>query len=204
MVVKLGGSLFGSSELASWLAVLADSAGAAVIVPGGGPFAEAVRDAQQRSAFGDGAAHRMAILAMEQFGLALAGIEPRLLPARSRSRIAAACRAGITPIWMAADMTFGAPDIPESWDVTSDSLAVWLAAKLGLARVVLVKSTALPAGRTGAEDLAVKGIVDPMLPGFLARTGVECRCVEGGRAGAFAESLAAGEETGTLLHARGS
>ena len=43
-------------------------------------------------------------------------------------------------------MTTGAPDIPESWDVTSDSLAVWLARKLGVPRVLLVKSAALPAG----------------------------------------------------------
>ena len=40
-VVKLGGSLSGAPELKAWLAALAGAAGRVVLVPGGGPFADA-------------------------------------------------------------------------------------------------------------------------------------------------------------------
>ena len=51
---------------------------ARVIVPGGGPFADAVRALQPALGMGELVAHRMAILAMQQFGLALQALEPRL------------------------------------------------------------------------------------------------------------------------------
>ena len=77
--VKLGGSLLEAAELRPWLAALAVLPGAPrVVVPGGGPFADTVRDAQARLGFHDLAAHRMAILAMQQYGLMLQALEPRL------------------------------------------------------------------------------------------------------------------------------
>ncbi|HKF61754.1 MAG TPA: aspartate/glutamate/uridylate kinase [Dongiaceae bacterium] len=201
VVVKLGGSLMASPHLSTWLATLSASRGAAVIVAGGGPFADAVRVAQETTPFDDRAAHRMAILAMEQYAIMLAALEPGLRLAAGRAEIKAAARAGATPIWLPARMSFDAPDIPESWEVTSDSLAVWLARKLGLAQVLLVKSAALPMERVPAAELAEVGIVDPVLPRFLAGTGIECRCLEAAGAPAFAAALAQGRLTGTLLSA---
>ena len=61
-VVKLGGSLAYSPELPHWLSALAHTD--AVIVPGGGPFADTVRDAQQIWRFDDATAHAMALLAI--------------------------------------------------------------------------------------------------------------------------------------------
>ena len=199
VVVKLGGSLMASPHLATWLATLSASRGAAVIVAGGGPFADAVRIAQETTPFDDRAAHRMAILAMEQYAIMLAALEPGLRPAASRAEITAAARAGATPVWLPAQMSFDAPDIPESWEVTSDSLAVWLARKLGLAQVLLVKSAALPMERVPAAELAEVGIIDPVLPRFLAGSGIECRCLEAAGAPAFAAALAQGRLVGTLL-----
>jgi aspartokinase-like uncharacterized kinase len=194
-VIKLGGSLLGSPHLAGWLDALAASRGATVVVAGGGPFADAVREAQRRRPFGDRAAHRMAILAMEQYALMLADLNPALRPAASRAAIAALRRAGRTPVWLPSRMTLGAEDLPESWNLTSDSLAVWLGGVLRIRRVLLVKSAALPDGDACAADLASAGIVDPLLPEFLRRTGVECRCVSDGQVAAFA----AGKLLGTRL-----
>jgi hypothetical protein len=89
-------------------------------------------------------------------------------------------------------MTTGAPDIPESWEVTSDSLAVWLARKLGVSRVLLVKSAVLPTETASVVGLAKAGIVDPLLPRFLAGSGIECRCIEAAGAADFAAALAVG------------
>jgi aspartokinase-like uncharacterized kinase len=199
LVVKLGGSLIESPHLPAWLAHLSASRGRVVVVAGGGPFADAVRIAQQQRPFDDKAAHLMAILAMEQFALMLAALEPGLRPAASRAAIEAAGRKSVTPVWLPSRMTAGAPDIPESWDVTSDSLAVWLARKLGLRRVVLVKSAALPGASASAAALAEAGIVDPLLPRFLAGSAIECHCIAASAAADFAAALAAGRLAGTLL-----
>src|ERR1700741_4474814 len=71
-VIKIGGSCAFSLDLRRWSAMVAACGGRAVVVPGGGPFADAVRAAQQRMKFDDAAAHHMAMLGMEQFGHALA------------------------------------------------------------------------------------------------------------------------------------
>src|SRR5262245_52569461 len=84
-VVKLGGSFALSSDLPAWLEVIAGGAGYVVLVPGGGPFADAVRAAQPVMRFDEAAAHHMALLAMEQYGRALVGLDPRFAMAGSIS-----------------------------------------------------------------------------------------------------------------------
>jgi len=199
IVVKLGGSLLGSPYLRHWFDLLAASKGAVVIVTGGGPFAEAVRAAQRQWRFNESSAHRMAILAMEQFAFLLCGLEPRLQPAASRSAIDQACRRGTTPVWLPAHMAFGAAGLPESWDVTSDSLALWLADALGISRLVLVKSARLPSKMANAVLLASQGIIDPFMPSLLSRTGLECHAIEAGKASLFAKALRGGQVVGTRL-----
>jgi len=126
----LGGSLSQSRYLNRWLSVLAAAGGAVAIVPGGGPFADQVRTLQKRRRFDDATAHHMALLAMEQYGRMLAGLSPGLRPAASRAEIARARRAGLTAVWMPTRMVLADPRIAASWDITSDSLAAWLAGKL--------------------------------------------------------------------------
>src|SRR5688500_18950677 len=77
VVVKLGGSLHASPGLRAWLTAFATEP-RCVVVPGGGPFADTVRRLQDEISFDDLAAHRMAILAMQQYALHLHALEPRL------------------------------------------------------------------------------------------------------------------------------
>src|SRR5882724_3145846 len=120
-VVKLGGSHAFSEHLAGWVAAIAACAGDVVVVPGGGPFADAVRDAQPRIGFDDDAAHHMALLAMEQYGCALASLNRALVPADSLAAIQQALAAEKVPVWMPARMALAAKDIPAAWEITSDS-----------------------------------------------------------------------------------
>jgi dihydroneopterin aldolase len=172
IVVKLGGSHAGTDHLGEWLEALAACGGSAVIVPGGGVFADAVREAQVGMRFDDGAAHAMALLAMEQFGLALASGRPGLRIAASDEAIAAALREGQVPVWAPSAMVLAAKDIPASWDVTSDSLAAWLAGRVGATRLLLVKHGA-PSQPVLADELAARGVVDPAFPRFLAASGAQ-------------------------------
>jgi len=82
-VVKLGGSHAHGPHLKDWLAAIAAEAGSIAIVPGGGPFADAVRTAQAGIGYDDRAAHAMALMAMAQFGAALTSLNPALRLAAS-------------------------------------------------------------------------------------------------------------------------
>jgi dihydroneopterin aldolase len=167
IVVKLGGSLAKAQTVRGWLTALARGKGRTVVVPGGGAFADAVREQQQRLGFSDRAAHRMAILAMEQYGLALADLSSELTPCANEREMLDALGRGSIPVWLPTAMALADPDIPESWEMTSDSLAAWLARKIGAARLVLVKSTAAPRPLDPAA-LADRGLVDRLFPRFLA------------------------------------
>src|SRR5262245_9059824 len=126
-VVKIGGSLAYAPELKPWLDTLAEfGGGRIIIVPGGGPFADEVRRAQKACGFNDGAAHHMALLAMEQYGLMMTGIRTDLIPVSSLKEMKQALSQGKVGVWLPSVMTVGNPDIPESWDLSSDSLAAWL------------------------------------------------------------------------------
>jgi 5-(aminomethyl)-3-furanmethanol phosphate kinase len=171
-VVKLGGSHAGTAHLDAWLDALTVCGGRAVLVPGGGPFADAVREAQVSMGFDDVAAHAMALLAMEQFGLALASGRPGLRIAASDEAIAAALREGHVPVWAPSAMVLAAKDIPASWDVTSDSLAAWLAGRVGATRLLLVKHGA-PSQPVSADELAARGVVDTAFSHFLAASGTQ-------------------------------
>jgi aspartokinase-like uncharacterized kinase len=164
VVVKLGGSLAASVWLRPWLRAVAGAAGAAVVVPGGGPFADAVRAAQPTMGFDDRAADAMAKLAMAQYGIALASLAETLTVAASEAEIAEGLAQGRVPVW--TPLPRAAADAPASWDVSSDSLALWLARRLGAGRVLLVKSRPPPAARAAA--LVAGGLLDAAFPGFLA------------------------------------
>ncbi|NYZ14491.1 aspartate/glutamate/uridylate kinase [Azospirillum sp. RWY-5-1] len=195
-VVKLGGSLWEAPELRLWLDALASARGVrVVVVPGGGPFADTVRAAQPRLGFGDRAAHVMALLAMEQYGTALADLEPRLVTARTRAELDGAVGPAVwLPTPLAADA-----DVAESWDVTSDSLAVWLAQTLDAEAAVLVKSAPLAGEPTSAEAMAAAGVVDPALPGWVDRFRGSVWCVDRDDHRRVAEAMGGGSPVGTRL-----
>lgn len=167
LVVKLGGSLMRHAPPRALLARLAPLGGV-VLVPGGGALADEVRTVQPQWGLGEGAAHRMAVLAMEQMAHALADLAPALRPARTLAGLAAAGPSAA--LWFPAALLVGHPDIAESWDITSDSLALWLARQLGARRLLLVKAPGAaipPAG--AATDLAgwsATGLVDAAFAGM--------------------------------------
>ena len=170
-VIKIGGSCAASLDLRGWTAAIAECGGRAVVVPGGGPFADAVRAAQPRMGFDDAAAHHMAMLGMEQFGHALASHDRRLAIADSMAALRRALRDGQVPVWLPARMAMKASDIPASWQVTSDSLAAWLAGKLRAPRLLLLKRVDLPREPVAVGQLVEKEIVDPAFPRFLRASG---------------------------------
>jgi aspartokinase-like uncharacterized kinase len=171
-IVKLGGSLAAAGTLRTWLDVVTrEGGGRAIIVPGGGDFAQAVRGAQRRLGFSDRTAHRMALLAMEQYALLLMELAPSLRPCAGEAQIAAALAAGGSALWLPSAMVAADPAIAESWDVTSDSLAAWLAHRIRATRLILVKSAPAPEPPLSPERLAALGFVDAAFPAYAASAG---------------------------------
>jgi dihydroneopterin aldolase len=198
-VVKLGGSHAFSRALKSWIDAVAACPGRVVLAPGGGPFAETVRAAQRKMGFDDRAAHEMALLAMEQYGCALVSLGKGLTPAGSAIAIRRVLRAGGVPVWSATAMVRAAEDIPCSWEVTSDSLAAWLAGKIGAPRVLLVKHLEPQAGRLRAADLVADGVVDPAFPRFLRASGAQAFIAGPGGHASAASALRNGGVVGSAI-----
>ena len=202
-VVKLGGSLIDSAELQSWLGVLASfGGGRVVIVPGGGPFANQVRRAQDLWGFDNKVAHRMAILAMEQYGLMMTGIRPDLRRASSQMEMQRLLREAAVPVWLPGPMTFENPEIPESWEITSDSLAAWLAEKMGAEMLVLVKPFEPTGDVLTALDLCARGVVDPLFPTLTREAHYESRLFGKTEHGMMERMLVTGMRGGSLIHTR--
>ncbi len=170
-VVKLGGSHAHGPHLRDWLAAIAAEVGSIVLVPGGGPFADAARAAQASMDFDDGAAHVMALMAMAQFGRALQSLNPAFRLTASRNAISRALKDGKVPVWSPEPMA-RAEALPESWDLTSDSLAAWLAGALRADRLVLIKHGRFEAAAYDVRDLVAQGVVDPLFPRYLRQSGV--------------------------------
>ena len=142
-VVKVGGGLAreaGDGALRALCAAIAE-AGARhplLVVPGGGEFADAVREHDRRFGLRPQTAHRMAILAMDQFGWALAD----LIPGAARCVELGPPRAGVVSVLLPAALLAERDPLPESWAVTSDSIAAWVAGAAGAERLVLLKPVA--------------------------------------------------------------
>ncbi|MBN3752148.1 aspartate kinase [Paraburkholderia sp. Tr-20389] len=165
-VVKIGGSMSRDPLLEEWLTDLVDfGGGRVVIVPGGGDFAEQAREHQDIWRFDDVAAHNMAVLAMAQYALLMQGISRRLVIAATDAQIRAALHAGRVAVWAPLDLLYQEPNRLTSWDVTSDSLAAWLANRLNAERLVIVKSCDIERERS-IDEYAALGIVDRSLAGF--------------------------------------
>ncbi len=160
-VVKIGGSLLGSPELERWLEIFVKySDGKIVIVPGGGVFADAVRQAQKISKISDVTAHKLAVLAMDQFGHLLHSINPKLATASTELEIDERTWQHRAIVWLPSHMVLSDETIPKNWDVTSDSIAAWLAEKLDATHLILLKSDKPDESKLSLKAITNNGLVD--------------------------------------------
>ena len=160
-VVKIGGGLTWMPDALDRVCRAVEHAAREwriVVIPGGGPLADGVRALDNRIGLSPHVAHWMAILAMDQYGHLLADrIAGAVLveePGCIREALESGCVVLAPSRWMrSADV------LPHSWDVTSDSIAAFIAGALDASRLILVKpdsqasdpvdpyfASALPAG----------------------------------------------------------
>lgn len=147
-VVKLGGGAL--SHVEHWRGALDAIARAArsrrlVVVPGGGPFADTVRAVDARLGLEDRTAHWMAVLAMDQYAHLIVERLAGAVLVEDTGGVALALDRGSVPVLAPSRWLRAVDPLPHSWEVTSDSIAAWIAGALGAPRLVLVK----PSGSRG-------------------------------------------------------
>ena len=173
-VIKVGGSLFDWPELPRRLTEMIDARQAAdreerlVLIAGGGPAANMVRALDRVHNLGDQTAHRLALHAMDLTAIILAELLRGTVVVQSLDTLRAVCSSGSIPI-VAPRLILdeiersGKDFLPASWDVTSDTIAAWVALHVGADRLILLKSAPLLPGTTRLEAARL-GLVDPMFP----------------------------------------
>jgi len=196
-VVKVGGSLF--EERRSLVRLFIELEALArvhkiLVVPGGGVFADTVREVDRRVHLSDIAAHEMAILAMDQYGLLLSDIARRARPVYGMTMASEHMRRGILAILLPSRLMLTRNEMRPSWDATSDSIAAFIAQHLHARRLILITDvdgifTADP--KVNPKAKLIKHVsasqllrwnkrtsVDSFLPRVL-QSGIDCYVVNG-------------------------
>jgi len=197
-VIKVGGSL---AENSANLITLCQELGALaksykmLVVPGGGKFADVVREFYRNFTLSDTVAHKMAILSMDQFGLFLSSITPNSQTTYVLEEAERLSSTGILPIILPSNLMFQKDPLKPSWDVTSDSIAAYIASLLLAKKLILVTDvdgifTEDPEKNLNARMIAKLSVnelldwnkrtsVDRFLPRILLKTKLDCYVVNG-------------------------
>ncbi len=174
-VLKLGGSLLDLTGLPDRLrAVAAMLAGdRPLLICGGGVAADAVRRWHNTHGLSEEQSHWLALDSIRLNQRLLLTLMPELELVSNRAAAESAWRRGRVPLLdlmsfvgieeTASDVT---TRLPHSWDVTSDSLAGWVAIRWPASRLVLLKSAELPIAENDLSFRAAAdiGLVDAYFP----------------------------------------
>jgi aspartokinase-like uncharacterized kinase len=207
-VLKIGGSLSRGTELPRLCREIQRLSvhHPLLLVPGGGDFAEQVREADRRYRLGDTTAHSMALLAMNQYGYLLSRLVPESVVTAELEMALKSAKSGRAAILLPFDLVMKSDPLPHSWQVTSDSIAAWLSQWVHCPRLVLLKDVdglldadGLMGELTPAQLASHTGGVDEYLSNILSRQALETWVLNGHRPERLAELLSTGHTTGTRI-----
>jgi 5-(aminomethyl)-3-furanmethanol phosphate kinase len=152
-ILKLGGSLLNLPDVSDRLVSFIDQCQIAnpVVVVGGGHAADLVRTWADRFKLCDPVAHNLALQAMTLNAQLLSHLHTRFELVSAPLHANAVCPPQQISI-LQSQSAIAIPEaklpksqqVPRSWDVTSDSIAAWLATCWKADRLFLLKSTDLP------------------------------------------------------------
>jgi aspartokinase-like uncharacterized kinase len=144
-VIKIGGGLVavpGALDRVCQVVQAAASDYRILVVPGGGPFADAVRQFDRSFGLSPEAAHWMAILAMDQYAHVLSQRMPGALLIEEPGAVFEPLKPGCVAVLAPSRWMRSADPLPHSWEVSSDSIAALIAGALDAARLILIKPSA--------------------------------------------------------------
>jgi len=161
-IIKLGGSLIGSDELQHWLSAIERRANNEniIVVPGGGQYANLIRHEQRRLNYSELTAHRQAILSMCQTAFLFQEYFPRLKAIYDSCDAHQFYDKGLPLIWVPFELLEKGNLIAANWDITSDSLSLYLASKLSADYLYLIKSIVINQQEHYLSNYIKKGVID--------------------------------------------
>ena len=178
-VVKIGGSLFDYPGLtAAWNEwVSREPRMTTVMIAGGGPHADLVRQWDKQFSLSEETAHWMCVTSMTITAALLHQRLPRVhliddwqalgeWLASSKDRRAAIF--SVESFLKTVEPNLPGDLLPQTWAVSSDSIAARVAEVLSAEELVLVKSTSI-SSRNAWQQLADEGFVDQYFPEIAAR-----------------------------------
>ena len=197
-IVKVGGSLaLHPEKLRTLCAELSEVSKKhkIIVLPGGGEFADTVRNLDKRFSLSSAASHRMAILGMDQYGLLLSDLLPNSSVINQLEDAQRIWDLDELPVFLPSTLLFAEDPLENSWNVTSDSIAIYVAGRLHATRTLLVTDvdgiyTGDPKKSSEAKlirELSARGLlrmnkrtsVDKFLPKLLLQLQIECFVVNG-------------------------
>lgn len=165
-VIKLGGSLLDWPEfpgqLRTWLA--RQQSACNLILVGGGELVEAIRKLDHALGLGEAKAHWHCIRALGITAAIFGNLFPTAARIPNETSTLATGLYLLDAEWIVQeDLRRSARPLPETWDVTTDSIAARATILVGATELVLLKST-LPDRPGGLRTLAEAGYVDRHFP----------------------------------------
>jgi 5-(aminomethyl)-3-furanmethanol phosphate kinase len=165
------------------------------VVPGGDKFADVIRDLDAKFALPAVVTHRMAILAMDQYGLLLSQVIPDCHVCDSLEAALEISSKGQVGVFLPTKLLSAYDPFEPSWDVTSDSISAYIAVKLNALNAIFVTDvdgvfTKDPKSQSDAALMKTistyelikfhkRTSVDKFLPKFLMKNPLSCYVVNG-------------------------
>ena len=197
-VIKIGGSLALQPERLRVLCTRISEYSKThrlIVVPGGGEFADVVRTLDKRFSLSCRTSHKMAVLGMDQYGLMLLDLLPNSACVSKLEEVKYCLGQGKLPVFLPSNLLFSEDPLENSWNVTSDSIAVYLADRMQVQKLLLITDVdgvysgdpkANPDSKlirklSASELLAMnmRTSVDKFLPELLLKLPIDCFVVNG-------------------------
>lgn len=140
--IKIGGGLSSyPDELRNLMKVLDNLSKSfqLLIIPGGGPFADIVRQMYRQYNVSETFAHWMAILAMDQYGFFLSNLSENAVKISSIEKAKELASKNKLAIFLPFCMLYEKDPLEHSWEITSDSIAAYIASLINAESLILLK-----------------------------------------------------------------
>jgi aspartokinase-like uncharacterized kinase len=152
-------------RLSRWLDGLGDVS--SLVVPGGGPTADVIRDLDTQHHLGEAKSHWLALRALSLNAYVLHALLQRSILVESTNYSAQLAVLDPLAFCLRDEREHPAQALPHSWSVTSDSIAARAAVAAGAKRLILLKSVDVPKGLSWNAAAQI-GYVDTAFPGIVA------------------------------------
>ncbi|MGB9937422.1 MAG: delta 1-pyrroline-5-carboxylate synthetase [Methanobacterium sp.] len=188
-IVKLGGSLFSKDAIKFCKSLVGKDA---LVVCGGGEFANKIREYDKNNAFSDTASHKTAILCMDIVGMLVADKVDGAEAVYSLEAAKNILNKGKLPVLLPSKLFEYLDSLEHSWKVTSDSIAVYISWLLNTKILIVTNVDGIydvnPShdGAKLIKNISAKKLlnfgetsVDENLPELLLKYKLDCYVVNG-------------------------